>query len=70
MFAVFLFMNELKNLTNVVIGTLDKLVHKQKRKYDNSINTNIAEKYEETNNSMYTKNSNAKWVLESISWNC
>ena len=28
-FVVVLFMNELKNLTNVVIGKLGKLVHKQ-----------------------------------------
>ena len=62
-------MNEFKNLTNVVIEKLGKLVHKQKRKHDNNINTNIAEKYEETNNNMYNENSNAKWAVESISWN-
>ena len=32
-FAV-LFMNELKNLTNIVIGKLGKLVHKQKYSHD------------------------------------
>jgi hypothetical protein len=34
-----------------------------------SLNTDAINKYEETNNSMYNKNSNAKWAVKSISWN-
>ena len=58
------FMNEFNNLTNVVIGILGKLVHKQIWKHDNNINTNIAGK--KITIACTTRISNTKWAVGSI----